>query len=389
MLNNFIGDLNKQYIKKTKGATTLSHATAMSLWSHYKSKGKDIKLYEVGTEKKAFFLRLNHREQLYSGHVPIWRHIIAMTYINLDKLYRTVVGPNTKVIAYKVDSIKVINPLPLDLNDKEDCLPGEIHEEEPKPPKGYLMKELVIPEKYVYVKPEWKEVPEDVKFLKRNSCMCKGVAGAGKTEANKNSSVENTLCLSFTNKAVDVCKERGIENTHTLSSYFGETHDQRQKAIKALGNIVIPVHIDEFSMTPNKFFRYLLQVKRINPKIKFVIFGDPNQCPPPEDGIWFDYMESKLIMHLCDYNLMTLSYKNTRYDAKTYEALNYFIQHKKLPDCMKGRKLLSRCDTNISYLNSTRHKVNGQCLINYCKKTNEELLYVGKRKDSILPREYL
>ena len=35
------------------------------------------------------------------------------------------------------------------------------------------------------------------------------------------------------------------------------------------------------------------------PYLKFKLFGDSNQCKPPET-IWFDYMTSKLIMELCD-----------------------------------------------------------------------------------------
>ena len=374
-LNNyFIGELNKQSIKKTKGCVTDSYATAMGLLTHYLEQGKDIKLYQVG---KLYFLRLNHREKLFSGHCPIWRHIIASSYIKLDKLHKAVVGPETKVIAYKVDSIKVLRPLDIELKDDNDQIPGDIHSETASKPQGYLINDLEIKPEYKFVKPEWKIVPEDLEFVKKNSCLVQGVGGCGKTEMNKNSSTENTLCLSETNKAIDVCRERGIIKSKTFDKYFGSYPDQIKRAINALGQYdKISVHIDEFSMTPNKFFRYLLKAKRKFPKLKYVLFGDINQCKPPET-VWFDYMKSKLIMELVDYNLMTLSYKNTRYDAKTYEALDYFIKNKRLPDICKDKTLLDKSYTNICYYNTTRKTINTDRLKDYCIEFEKKVVKVN------------
>jgi len=234
-----------------------------------------------------------------------------------------------------------------------------------------------------YVKPEWKIVPENLAFVKHNSCMCNGLAGCGKTEM-KNSSTENTLCLCFTNKAKNVCFSRGIEHSLTFETYFGtrHSHDQTQKAIKSLGHyekIDVSVHVDEFTMTPNLYFRLLLKAKRMFPNLKFNFFGDPNQCTAPEK-IWFDYMTSKLVMELCGYNMMSLSYKNTRYDPQTKIYLDYFIEHKKLPDICKGKNLLESL-TRISYLNHTRHTINHDRLVDYCEEKKKEVINVNNKFD--------
>lgn len=191
---------------------------------------------------------------------------------------------------------------------------------------------------------------------------------------NKNSSTVLSLCLSETNKAVDVCRERGIEKSRTLESFFGKTQRQIQKAIKSLGHYE-SIHIDEFSMTPNKFFKFLLKAKRMFPNLKFVLFGDSNQCKPPEK-IWFDYMESKLVLELVDYNLMTLSYKNTRYDSETFKHLDYFIKNKKLPDVLIGRTLLDKSYTNVCYLNDTREEINNARLKDFSEEFSKEVVNV-------------
>jgi len=64
---------------------------------------------------------------MLEGHVPIWRHIIASSYILLDKLHEQVCGPDTIVLGYNTDAIKVSNPR----NDftpveKSAAVPGDI-----------------------------------------------------------------------------------------------------------------------------------------------------------------------------------------------------------------------------------------------------------------------
>ena len=75
LVNSFIGDLNKQTIKKTKGCCTNAYPTAMGIRDHYLVQGKDIKLYTVGL---LYFLRLNHREKLYqSGGISLLLVILS------------------------------------------------------------------------------------------------------------------------------------------------------------------------------------------------------------------------------------------------------------------------------------------------------------------------
>ena len=191
---------------------------------------------------------------------------------------------------------------------------------------------------------------------------------------NKDAFDDKTICLSYTCKSKEVCIDRGITNAHTFASFFGESNDQINKALKSLKQYD-KIHVDEYSMAPNLFYRLLLKAKRMHPHLRFNLFGDINQCIPPE-SIFFDYIKSKLIMELVDYNLMTLSYKNTRYDGNTYNELDYFIKNKTLPDICKETVLLDKSYTNICYLNTTRTKINNECMVRYCKEFNKQIIYL-------------
>ena len=58
-------------------------------------KGEAARVYRV---EQMYFIRCDIKTPLDKGHVPIWRHIIASSYIQLDRLYRAVVGPKSQII---------------------------------------------------------------------------------------------------------------------------------------------------------------------------------------------------------------------------------------------------------------------------------------------------
>jgi hypothetical protein len=301
-----------------------------------------------------YFIRSDIKTPLTKGNVPIWRHIIASSYIELDKLHRAVVGPKTLVVAYNTDSIKVLNPLDVQL--PENPLPGEIREEETCKVRGTPFDSLEENPEYIHKELEWKKVETN------GSCLVTGMPGAGKTVDAKNNYDDKTIAFTFTNKAADVLRERGVENTHTFDSFFTEqAHEKPMKRLEDYNKIIV----DEFSMVPSKFYTKLMQIKNKYPQMIFRLYGDCGQCKPVEQ-IWYDYMTNPLIKHIVDCNMKELEYKFTRYDKSLYDVLIYFTKYQRLPPVCKNNDIVEKCFTNLCYHNSDNEKTPTE------KKINEE-----------------
>jgi hypothetical protein len=359
-LNNcFIGELNKQSLKITKGCATDQFETACGIMWNQETKGQPARIFRVG---EMFFIRSDIRTALTKGHVPIWRHIIASSYIELDKLYRKVVGPKSIVVAYNTDSIKLVDPLNIELSDNPK--PGEIREEETCKVRGTPIDDLQLNPEYIYVKKEFKKIDET-----KGSCLTIGMPGAGKTVDAKKNYDDKTIAFTFTNKASDVLKDRGVDNCHTFDSFFCDhQHERPLQKLASYEKIIV----DEFSMVPSKWYTKLMQIKMMYPKMIIRLYGDCNQCKPIED-MWYDYMTNPLIMYLVDYNLRELEYKFTRYDKALYDILIYFLKHQKLPESCRNKKE-KNCYINLCYHNHANQKmptekiVNAECLRDFCKE---------------------
>jgi hypothetical protein len=353
LINCFIGELNKGSLKKTKGCVTDSYEIAMGIICNEKEKGRWARPYMVGD---LYFVRSDVRTQLHNGHRPIWRHLIAASQIKLHKLHQRVCGPDTIVVAYNTDSIKVINPLPIELADEP--YPGDIRKETSLALRGTSIHNLIMRPVVIYPGKGWNECLEDISAMKGISCLITGRPGSGKTEMAKTCMIpDKTIAFAWTNRAVDELRLREVENVHTFDSYFPEL--QGEKSIRQLARYDMII-VDEFSMVPKKFFSVLLTVRRVYPNIIIHLYGDVNQCKPVEDR-WIAYMKSPLIMQLVNSNLIILEYKFTRYDVSLNDVLEAFLANSKLPESC-ATKRLTYCEVNVCKLNTTRVQVNAGCL---------------------------
>lgn len=373
LVNCFIGGLNRQSLKNTKGCMTDSYEMAMGILLNQEEKGEPCNVYKVGD---LYFLRRDDRTPLTKGHVPIWRHIIASSYIQLDKLYKSICGPKTTVIAYRTDSIKVINPIDIQLSD--DPKPGDIREEHDiRKIEGRSLDEIEMKPAFVHTPREVHYEPENIEFAKAHSCIVTGMPGCGKTEMIKKLD-DNFIVLCFTNKAVDEVRNRGVKNVQTFDSFFFvDMKGKPYENIKKYDRVVV----DEFSMVPYKFYGYLNRVKQENLNIKFNLFGDVDQCKPVEgSGKWYDYTTNPLTLNLVDYNIMKVEYKPqfARYDKTLYDILIYFKQHMKLPYTLHDRKWLVNCLTGISKWNKSRAKANEKCQAIY--EAGKQSFTIDKKK---------
>lgn len=153
LINCFIGFLNQQYMTSVKGCVTSDHQSAMCALFSELGKGRTTKVHNVN---ELYFVRSEFKKKKSEVNVPIYRHVLASSYIELDKLYHAVCDENTVVAAYNTDSIKVQNPKSFVLKDKP--VPGDIRKEEHSEVKGTFFDDLPIHDAYEFVQPEWKVI---------------------------------------------------------------------------------------------------------------------------------------------------------------------------------------------------------------------------------------
>jgi len=383
-LNNcFIGDLNTISKRQMRGCVTDSYEVAMGLYFGEVQEGMQPKVFKV---QDLFFIRSKMETRMTNGNVPIWRHIIASSYIKLDKLHKAVCNKATQFICYNTDSIKVVAPRPsiyekLSVEPK----PGDIRlEEDAQDIRGRYFDQLPEHEEYELKVQKQNMMKENeynyqkiVERTQERSCLVIGEPGSGKTEMIKNCTNEETdIVLSFTNKACNVLNSRGVK-AQTLDSVFMKQNSDKNVLEKLAKKDSIIV--DEFSMVPPKYFAQLHKVKQINPKIKIKLFGDVSQLPPVEPtGKWYDYSSSKLIQHLVDNQQIELKYKFTRYDASLHDVLQYFKQVNKLPDTCKD-KTRKKCYVNICATNNKRKEINESTFERFVEEFDPETKTLNKR----------
>eukprot|EP00760_Papus_ankaliazontas_P003488 PhM_4_TR11616/c3_g1_i8/m.9732 len=221
-------------------------------------------------------------------------------------------------------------------------------------------------------------IPEVKKGAGKFVCA---MAGCGKTtllieDAQK---AENPLILSFTNKAVQVVKERFknaeidlSDNVHTFDSYFYFEDEDGLKGIEKIKNKNI--FVDEFSMVPNKYIT-LLYHAFLKYGITVNMYGDSNQCPPV-DEFKFDYSISCAVNQMCGEKVKLEYIKEcARYDEKMYDTLCCFLNKGSLKGSFNKPKFSYK---NICYKNDTRIRINRECADEFAK--NKKYIDVCFRK---------
>lgn len=365
LVNHLIGSFNQKYTKTTDVAMTTSFETALATQMHYPN--EHIKMAKVGD---VWFLRKEHQDEKQEGMCPIWRQIIGEGIINLDRMHRAIVGPNTRVLSYNTDSITVVNPredfVPV---PKADAKPGDICAEHVKHLRGTPIEEIILSEEYVYNPAPWRKRTKDEIMETGESCMVTGMPGSRKSTMLKELFEDDLLdnkkvaVVSVTNTAAanvrrDDVAVKGVTNSHTLDSFFPKESSRANWKAKVADLDV--VMMDEGSMTQKKWFEFLRQAYT-DKKFLFRLFQDSNQCHAiEEDNMWYDYMDSKAIRLMCDQNLCDLEYQQGRYDSVLHSELVSFIETRTLSENWKQKRLFTpeECDFNIVMTKKTRDTLN-------------------------------
>ena len=134
--------------------------------------------------------------------------------------------------------------------------PGEVRFEDSIKIRGQYIDDLI--ENIAY------EETEIISDKESKSCLYFGVPGCGKTEMlkdnyklySKNEEEKGPIVFTFTNKACDVLRTRGVMNVHTFDSYF-----YRENNYNKIDKCSI-IMVDEFSMLPSKFIAQFIELRR-------------------------------------------------------------------------------------------------------------------------------
>lgn len=107
LINHLLGTFGIVEKKFQQGCMTTSFDVACAIKLKEENDTTRVSIYNH--ENQVYFVRKFEQHKETSGHKPIWRHIIAGSIIELDKLYKKLATPETQVLGYYTDSIKGIN----------------------------------------------------------------------------------------------------------------------------------------------------------------------------------------------------------------------------------------------------------------------------------------
>ena len=374
LVNHLLGTFGIVDKKFINGCLTTSFDVACAIKMKEENDTTRVNIYNH--ENTVYFVRKYEEQKELQGHKPIWRHIIAGSIIELDKLYKKVVNKDTVILGYYTDSIKGYNFNKIE--QVKNKYIGCILPENKKNIYGTYINDITENKQFKVENVEaWKTYNESedldfnkiVEMIKLSSCLVNGCAGSGKTELIKNIVDDKTLTLSFTNKAShDVLKSRGVE-AQTIDSYFFKNAGDLPyyKLIKDGYNRIV---IDEISMLGLEKFKILHKIKSMYPNFIINLFGDFNQCAAVDD-ININLLSENFVKDLTGGVQYVLKYKGTRYDMETYKQLEQFNDTGYMPDSWKHKTIKTGLYVNIckttKISNNTRDRINEQCFKEFSK----------------------
>jgi len=211
--------------------------------------------------------------------------------------------------------------------------------------------------------------------IEKGGLLISGRAGTGKSfipksafEAGILKLNEDTKSMSFTNKA-----SRNIKGTtiHKLL-HITSADTLPRKTMMGLKKYKYFV-IDEIGMISSKLWKFLMLMKKENPKAIFILLGDWRQLPPIEefrDGE-LDVFNHPVVKYLCNGNSIELN-ERQRYDKELWDYLEKGIDNDDWSGLNKEEINYEDIYINksICYFNKTRVKINKLCMEYFKEQTN-------------------
>ena len=369
LINMLVGCFGSLYARNEKAGVTNDLITALATMSLHRD--KKAVLNKIGD---LHVIRIIEERMKEYGDMPIFRSVIAQGIVALDKLTKDVVIPGkTQVLGYNTDAIKIRGEFNSD-SVSDDCGIGGYHSEcvyfgdTLKPRSGLHPNELDVRDAYVFVPCERRESVDTP--IGHESALVLGEAGSGKSYQIAKMYEPSDIVLCFTNLACENLKKVGVE-ARTFDSYL---YDPKKGAMDAAALAGAKrVVVDEYTMLPPKYMSILMSAQA---KYGFnvLLFGDPAQCKAPTDD-WVKYDTNAAVLRMVKGNVVRLSYKFKRYDAKLYAVLTQFKKTGKLK--MKSKNTVLSYN-NICKTNAVRRRINREC---FTRWVAEKAVTVVRVKD--------
>jgi ATP-dependent exoDNAse (exonuclease V) alpha subunit len=178
--------------------------------------------------------------------------------------------------------------------------------------------------------------------------------------------------MSFTNKA-----SRNIMGTtiHKLLHITGSGNIPK-KTINSLKKYKYFI-IDEIGMISNQLWKYLMLLKKENPKAVFILIGDWRQLLPIEEGRLeaTNIFNHPVVKFLCNGNKIELTTRK-RYDKALWDFLEIGIENNVWEGLNEKSVSFEEIysSKNICYYNKTRVCINRLCMDYFAGQTNSYFL---------------
>jgi hypothetical protein len=192
----------------------------------------------------------------------------------------------------------------------------------------------------------------------------------------------DTKSMSFTNKA-----SRNIMGTtiHKLL-HITSADTLPRKTMNGLKKYKYFV-IDEIGMINSKLWKFLMLMKKENPKAIFILLGDWRQLPPIEEfrEDELDVFNHPVVKYLCNGNAIELN-ERQRYDKELWDFLERGVEDDDWTGLnteeIKYEDIYS--NKSICYFNKTRVKINQLCMDYF--KTQTESIYLEHKIENLEDR---
>lgn len=374
LVNRFIGSLGKRYKNKNYGFITSDFDMVCGMFYHYSVKESNMKVRlepDYNEQDGLYYVGLREQTAMDEDRAPYWRQIVNQGKIEVLRLLERVMGPMSELKYLKTDCVGVSRPVEVPLitvGNRQyigDCLQPEANPydveykyrvDEWHKPLYRAFGSGCIEKLELYTVAPWQKVPcftfveatgeyyldgrkcdatlaQQYDKLNRSKSMCvTGAPGTGKSMLANLLSDSTTERVTSTNKAarsLDAGKPEDVARTKTLDSKFFDTktHFKRQTT-RAI--------VDEVFSCPEKWLRKLYFEKVSRPDLQFVMFGDPNQCPPPTN-LFYVLLDEPVFREICGSRIMEKQYIEgvSRYPKERKEVLDYIMTQNEFPDILK------------------------------------------------------
>jgi 5-methylcytosine-specific restriction enzyme A len=152
------------------------------------------------------------------------------------------------------------------------------------------------------------------------------------------------------------------------------------------------VFLDEVSMLTEKFYKFLLMIKKLKPDVKFIISGDYNQLKAINDRISSEtnYSKSPALFELCDFNKLELT-TCRRANDELFNLIKFDNIPNLTPNHFKASSDVTSVNMHLAFTNKKRIEIN-KIMMKYKAKEYEgpeklklkKLLWDQQSQDLIL-----